>query len=127
MKKLIVFILTFAYLTSISGATVIVQQCMGKTTTLSFCGKISDKCNQCGMQKSATNQCCKGHVKVLKVHNDQNIPETFSNKISLPVTFFTEAYFNPQQFYFVKPLKNIQEHRSPPNNNFCILYCTFLI
>ena len=88
MKKLLIFILTLAYLASASAATICIQQCMGKTIGWSLSEKTPDKCTKCGMHKNASDDCCKGHIKVLKAHNDHSLPEVYLNKISLRLHFF---------------------------------------
>jgi uncharacterized membrane protein len=128
VKKILVFILAFAYVTSSSGATIFVQQCMGKTVSWSLSEKASNKCSKCGMHKNAPNDCCKGHVKVLKVHNDQNLPEGYFNKISLSAAFLPAQLYKHQKFYFIiLSLKDVKDHRPPPRNDYRILYCSFLI
>jgi uncharacterized membrane protein len=128
VKKILLFILTVAYVTSTTGATIFVQQCMGKTVGWSLSEKVSNKCSKCGMDKNATNDCCKGHVKVLKVHNDQNLPEGYFNKISLSSAFLPTYFYEHQNSYFTSLfLKDVQDHRPPPRNHYTILYCSLLI
>jgi len=128
VKKIFIFILTLAYITSTTGATVFVQQCMGKTVSWSLSEATSNKCSKCGMHKNAPNDCCKGHVKVLKVHNDQNLPEGNFKKISLPDLLFPKTFYQHQKFYFISAsLTAVQRYRPPPKSNYTILYCSFLI
>lgn len=128
MKKILVFILALAYVTSTSGATIFVQQCMGKTVGWSLSERTSNKCSKCGMHKNAPNDCCKGHVKVLKVHNDQNLPDGYYNRISLSSAFLPPQFYKHQKFYFISlSLKDVREHLPRPRNDYRILYCSFLI
>lgn len=128
MKKILVFILALAYVTSTSGATIFVQQCMGKTVGWSLSEKTWNKCSKCGMHKNAPNDCCKGHVKVLKVHNDQNLPDGYYNRISLSSAFLPAQFYKHQKFYFISlSLKDVREHLPRPRNDYRILYCSFLI
>jgi hypothetical protein len=129
MKKLLLLILTFAYLASSSGATLYMQQCMGKTIAWSLVEKDGNKCEKCGMHNEAANDCCSSHIKVLKIHNDQNLPEAFFQKI-----FFTSAFL-PKTFSLNKQNKFLETQPKFPESytalrskiNYCILYCTFLI
>jgi hypothetical protein len=128
MKKIFLLILTLSYLASSSGATVYIQQCMGKTVAWSLVDKENNKCEKCGMHKS-TNDCCSNHIKVLKVHNDQNLPEVFFHKFFLSDTFLPETFSLNKQDEFLQIQTTRPESFTPLRNtiNFCILYCTFLI
>ena len=128
MKKVLLFILTLAYIASTSGATICIQQCMGKTIGWSFTQKTPEQCTKCGMHKNASNDCCQGHIKVLKVHNDQTLPEVYLNKISLPVAFLPRDSYRQNRLNFSpENFKYIHENRPPPNNDYSILYCTFRV
>ncbi|MGN6533014.1 MAG: hypothetical protein ACTHK0_14830 [Ginsengibacter sp.] len=128
MKKLLLFILTLAYLASSSGATVYIQQCMGKTIAWSLIEKNGNKCEKCGMHNNA-NDCCSSHMKVLKVHNDQNLPEVFFQKLFLTNAFLPETFSSNEPDKFLKTETKHPESFTPfrGKTNFCILYCTFLI
>ena len=128
MKKILLIILTFAYLTSTSGATIYFQQCMGKTIGWSILEKKTDKCDKCGMHDNSPKNCCTGNVKVLKVHNDQNLPKLYSANI------FASFAILPATIYFSKDLyvrsqveRSSFSSRPPPNVAFRVLYCTFII
>ena len=128
MKKFIISIVTFAYLASTSGATICIQQCMGKTIGWSISEKASDQCTKCGMHNNASNDCCKGHIKVLKVHNDQNLPEVYVNKIYFSPAFFQAGSCDLKESNFLaKNYVTILDLSPPPDNDFCILYCTFRV
>ena len=86
MKKLLVTILAFVYLTSTIGATVHLHYCMDKLVGWGLGQEKSDKntCQYCGMCKSPTNKhcykeikgCCKDDQKQIKLENDQKLSET---------------------------------------------------
>ena len=128
MKKILLIILTFAYLTSTSGATIYFQQCMGKTIGWSILEKKADKCDKCGMHDNSAKNCCTGNIKVLKVHTDQNLPELFHSNIFSPVAILTATtYFSKNLFVKSQVEKTSYSSRPPPNVDFCVLYCTFII
>ena len=129
MKKLLLLILTFAYLTSSSGATVYMQECMGKTIEWSLVEKDGNKCEKCGMHNNAANDCCSSHIKVLKVHNDQNLPEVFFQKLFFANAFLPQTFSANKQDEFSETQTENPESFTPLRSkiNFCILYCTFLI
>lgn len=96
MKKLLVAILAFLYITSSTGATVHVHYCMGKLASWGIGHNDAEKCGKCGMKKSlkTNNGCCKDENKFIKNSTDQktNIPAAFQlielTSIALPVSFF---------------------------------------
>ncbi len=130
MKKFILLIVSLAYLATSSGATIYIHECMGKRLQWDLKADESDKCAKCGMHKNERNDCCKDHVKVLKVQNDQQLPENFFKNIfsadaALPAAF----YILPKQNFF-SPRNKINHYKYPPSGSktsYCILYCTFLI
>jgi hypothetical protein len=73
MKKLVVAILAFLYLSTSAGATVHLHYCMDKLIDWGFWHDKSDKCNNCGMKKGQdkNNGCCKDQQKQVKLENDQ--------------------------------------------------------
>ncbi len=93
MKKFIVAILAFLYISTSSGATVHMHYCMGKLVNWSLGHSESDKCDKCGMEKNATksNGCCKDEHKQMKVEKDQKGVESFQMlqllPCALPVSF----------------------------------------
>ncbi len=128
MKKFLFLILTFAYLASSSGATVYIQQCMGKTVAWSLVEKDGNKCEKCGMHNNA-NDCCSSHFKVLKVHNDQNLPEVFFQKLFVANALLPEPFSAIKQDEFLDTETKNPKSYTPlrSRTDFCILYCTFLI
>lgn len=78
MKKLLVTILAFIYLTTTTGATVHVHYCMGKLVSWSFWEDKEDKCSVCGMAKAKTlaKGCCTEEHKQFKSDKDQKLTET---------------------------------------------------
>ena len=86
MKKILVTILAFVYLTSTVGATVHLHYCMDKLVAWSLMQEkpTKNKCPYCGMSKSSANKrcskeikgCCKDDQKQVKLENDQKLSET---------------------------------------------------
>lgn len=130
MKKFLLFILTLAYVASSSGATIYIHQCMGKTIAWDVIENEGNSCTKCGMHKNAPNDCCKDHVKVLKVQNDQNIPNAYHSNVVLQAALPVE-YFNLLTPVLFTSDKKTAESYIPSGQsskiNYCILYCTFLI
>jgi hypothetical protein len=130
MKKFLLFILTLAYITSSSGATIYIHQCMGKTIAWDLIENEGNSCAKCGMHKNAPHDCCKDHVKVLKISNDQNLPNAYFSKIILHDALPAD-HFSFSSSLVTNGENKTAESYTPPHRsskiNYCILYCTFLI
>jgi hypothetical protein len=94
MKKLLVAILSFLYISTSSGATLQMHYCMDKLVDWSI-GHNDEKntCNNCGMEKDGKgkNGCCKDEQKQLKIEKDQKTAAafelTFSLATAIPVSY----------------------------------------
>jgi hypothetical protein len=76
MKKLIVSILAFLYITSSGEATVYLHYCMGKQVGFSFLPENSTNCHKCGMKKSDNGiGCCKDEQKIIKSDKNQKLTD----------------------------------------------------
>lgn len=131
MKKLVVAILSFLYISTSSGATLQMHYCMDKLVDWSI-GHTDKKntCNNCGMEKDGKgkNGCCKDEQKQLKIEKDQKAAAfelTFSLATAIPVSHpvynFTGITSVTEKF----PLSN-----APPRSPQLAAYirnCTFRI
>ncbi|HTH31027.1 MAG TPA: hypothetical protein VL946_06730 [Lacibacter sp.] len=132
MKKLVVAILSFLYISTSSGATLQMHYCMDKLVDWSI-GHTDDKntCNNCGMEKDGQgkNGCCKDEQKQLKIEKDQKIAQSFQVMqlvaTALPVPFISFAQQLPSSATEENPCSN-----APPltdNTSLYIRNCVFLI
>lgn len=92
MKKLVVLILTFAYLATSTGATTHLHYCMGKLIEQSTNESTADQCSNCGMEKPAQEDgCCKHETKQVKtdqVHKVQDMTiRLLQLSVALPASF----------------------------------------
>ena len=130
MKKIFLLILSFLYLATSSGATVYIHQCMGKTIAWELLENEGSACAKCGMHKNAPTDCCKDHVKVLKVQSDQNVPNAYHAKVNLESALLP-AYINFSSPVLVGSARQAAAYHTPPPRSskisYCILYCNFLI
>lgn len=101
MKKFLVSILAFVYLTVSSGATVHLHYCMGKFVSMGLLQSKTDKCGKCAMEKTdgKNNGCCKDDYKQLKIEKDQKVTEfavqtMLTVAVETPVSFFEPALNN---------------------------------
>jgi hypothetical protein len=83
MKKLLITITAFVYLTVSSGATVNLHYCMGKLMSWDLSSKSDGKCGSCGMQKAGHKGCCNDEQKTFKVDKDQKISESAFQLLSI--------------------------------------------
>ncbi|MEO6820620.1 MAG: hypothetical protein ABI266_05270 [Ginsengibacter sp.] len=130
MKKILFLIATFAYFTSISGASIYVHECMGKVIDWSFQEKENDKCENCGMHKNAANDCCKDAIKILKVNADQKQSENIAPVYKIADVLLPVFYLiiDRQLVTPTTPAELSGERiasATPPDLN--ILYCNFRI
>ena len=81
------------------------------------------------MHTNAPKDCCSDQVKVLKVHYDQNLPESYISKILLSNAVLPEIKYADFRYHFsAENIKNPENFSPPPGKiSFCILFCSFLI
>ena len=130
MKKFLFLILTLAYFTSTSGATIYFHQCMGKTIAWDLKANENNTCTQCGMHKDASGHCCNDHVKVLKIQNDHQLPIAFLKQIQVPVMALPIVNFAVPEPNLLSAINKISLNLTSLRSNkptYCILFCTFLI
>lgn len=129
MKKIIVSILAFIYITTSTGATINMHFCMGRLADWDIGQNISKKCSKCGSE-TKNNGCCKDEHRFLKSQPDQKITETsfLSIKIiavALPPSFVDMAFNNIPTVTENNPVSN-----APPRTSSVAVYirnCSFLI
>ena len=130
MKKFLFLILTLAYFTSTSGATIYFHQCMGKTIAWDLKANENNTCTKCGMHKDASGHCCEDHVKVLKIQDDHQLPIAFLKQIQVPIIALPVASFvmsEPKLLSVTNEDSSSFTSLRSSKINYCILYCTFLI
>lgn len=132
MKKLVVAIVSFLYISTSSGATVEMHFCMDKLVDWSIGHNDKDNsCNNCGMEKdgSEMNGCCKDEQKQLKIEKDQKLSASIqlclSLAVALPVSYLPITFDALSSITEEYPLSN-----APPRTAGCPGYirnCTFRI
>lgn len=78
MRKIIIAIAAFFYLSASSGFTLHLHYCMGKLADWGLWNNDAKTCGGCGMEKSdeKDNGCCKDEHKFVKNSTDQKIAES---------------------------------------------------
>ncbi len=129
MKKIIVSILAFLYITTSTGATMNMHYCMGLLADWDIGQSTPTKCSKCGSE-TKDNGCCKDEHRFLKSQPDQKITESSFQLIkiiavALPPSFVEMAYNHIPTLTENNPLSN-----APPRTSDVAVYirnCSFLI
>lgn len=100
MKKIIFTLLTFFYLGTSSGFAMHLHYCMGKLIETSFVENTFDDCENCGMERSLTddNDCCTEEFKQLKVDNKKNEESFRLNVLQSMGTALAPNFFEIPEF-----------------------------
>ncbi len=132
MKKFIVSILAFLYITSSCEATVYLHYCMGKQVSFSFMPEHSVNCHKCGMKKTGDRKgCCKDEKKVIKSGPNQGPGSLiFSSGIQKKIVFIDSDYYSFSKPVLLSKVNISSENHGPPGNNsvpFYLMHCLLLI
>lgn len=97
MKKFLIAILAFLYLSTSVGATVHLHYCMDKLVDWGLWNNKSGKCSNCGMDKSEEkdNGCCKDQQKQVKLENDHKAAVRYQVMQLLSVTISASFFELP--------------------------------
>lgn len=129
MKKFLVAILAFLYISTSAGATLHMHYCMGKLADSGFTFNNAKTCSNCGMAETGDG-CCRHEAKFVKNNTDQktnNVGFQFAQLIyTVPHAFFEVVLSN--NFPDVTAASPI--NYPPPRNSgiaFYIRNCVFRI
>jgi hypothetical protein len=130
MKKFVVLILAFLYLSASVGATVHFHFCMNEFVGWSLSHDKDDKCGKCGMDEKDKDGCCKDehkHFKLKTDHQKTNVAEfinlVIAPALAVPAVDFT---FHPS----INSTESYPTCHAPPDigkNKLHVLHCLFLI
>ncbi len=132
MKKILIAIIAFLYITATTGATVHLHYCMGKQADWNLVKTKSKTCSKCGMEKTATedNGCCKDEIKFIKDNSAQKITETGFNVLQSIIVALPPSFIEISWVDYPSTSNSILLTHSPPllkSVAVYILNCTFLI
>ena len=126
MKKIIVAIIAFLYLSVSSGIAMEIHYCMGKKAGIDFYGSDDGKCGRCGM-KDKKSGCCNDEHKFYKLNDShKNVSNNISfETIDHPVIISHSVF--ESEVSTALYLNTLHTH-SPPHHtrpSACILNCVF--
>lgn len=130
MKKFVITILAIFYLGASSGATVHLHYCMGQLIDWGISQSENKTCNNCGMEKGNSKDCCKDQEHKITVKDSPKASATvyYFNTLALPIPL--TVYRDPRILYG-DPLAVIGVHGdSPPRTQAIPVFirnCTFRI
>jgi hypothetical protein len=131
VRKAIVLILAILYIGTSSGATISLHYCMGKLVGWSMGSSDEHQCDNCGMEMSDKNGCCKEENKQIEVDKTQKAAVTFIQTLQLnaantPVSKLSYNTLLPvDHLSDGNPRSNAPPHYTPVSPN--ILHCVFRI
>ncbi len=76
MKKIVAIFFLILYSFTTVGATVHMHYCMNKLISTSLYHGKENKCQKCGMHKSATKGCCKDEHKFVKLKKEHQTTQS---------------------------------------------------
>ena len=131
MKKVVVLILAFLYLSSSVGATVHLHFCMDMLVNWELWHNTDEKCGKCGMEKSREKDsgCCKDEHKQVKLESDHKGAATYLLSelvaLALPAPVFEVPDLNLPTVTEQNPLT----HAPPRSCDIAVYirYCVFRI
>lgn len=132
MKKFIVTIIAFIYISTSTGATIHLHYCMGQLAEWGFTSDNSKTCGKCGMPESDEKQddCCKDEHKFFKNNTDQKYSEAGLQLMQLLAIALPPSFFEFQANYFSLHTGENPMSHAPPRGASVAVYirnCTFLI
>ena len=132
MKKIIISILAFLYISTSAGATIHLHYCMGKFVNWNLRHKPADRCSKCGMKTNhnfENNGCCRDEYKQIKSEKDQKLSQTVFALIH-PACIAIPAYAGESTSIFLTAFSEANPVSNAPPRRQLPIYlrnCIFLI
>jgi hypothetical protein len=132
MKKFLVTILAFLYISTSTGAIINVHYCMGKLAGWEFGNESSKTCGKCGMEKSdkKDNGCCKDEHKYIKNEADQKTAGSVFQLIELSAATHPVSFIELTDDVLLSITEENPVSNAPPLNGTVAVYirnCSFII
>ena len=112
VKKSLVFIITFIYMSISTGIAMEIHYCMGKRVGVELFASGNDKCGRCGMTEKKGG-CCSDEHKFYKLTTDQ---KTVSNDYDFhsPATVLDKVYYSPVVLFARNAALKTSNNSHPP-------------
>ncbi len=132
MKKFLVAIFAFVYISTSTGATISLHYCMNQLADSDLGRQSSKTCPKCGMEKSQkeNNDCCRNESKFFTSQTDQEVSVPVSHlKHLVSVPFLVSFFEMPSYDVFIIPEENLISHNPPKGNGVAVYIrnCVFRI
>lgn len=127
MKKILLGILAFIYITVASGLVVNIHYCMGRLSGVDYGYSSNNKCSKCGMENK--KGCCHNESKFVKLAGDQQLAKANISIAQAPIEV------NSFHVDFSQPVQGLEkilalQYHSPPDKALAPVYllnCVFRI
>ena len=132
MKKFLITIFAFVYISSSIGASIHMHYCMGKLADWGIGQNDSKTCGICGMDKAneKDNGCCKDENKFVKSNIDQKTAQAGFQMILLTSVALPVSFIEIPLPYFSSVTEQNPVSHAPPRSEGVAVYirnCIFLI
>ena len=114
MKKLVVLILAFLYLSTSVGATVHLHFCMDKLVDWGFANKGKTNCSSCGLQKKGDKGCCHDENRIIKVDKNHKAPTTSFVFLKLYFPLVNNTFLVNEHFFAFDSVTTNLSTNAPP-------------
>ncbi len=127
MKKTLAILLSVVYLAVTSGVAMTVHYCMGEVAAVGIGHSESDKCGDCGMEKSG---CCHDDFKIVKISDYHGSPSQPLLTLKSDGTAIPIHCFDRETIFAFTSLHQRPTSHAPPGpdgRSLCILHCVYRI
>ncbi len=125
MKKFLLFILTFVYMSVTTGVAMEIHYCMGKKAGVDFYHADKGVCSKCGMKEKKSG-CCSDEHQFYKLNDAHKNTSNNSNVSFLNQSIGLINHCHQWEVFaqtVCDPLPNIPSFDTGPTR--CIKYCVF--
>jgi hypothetical protein len=132
MKRFIISILAFLYISTSAGATIHLHYCMGKLVTWNLRHQPADRCAKCGMKtnhKSKNNGCCRDEYKEIKTDKDHKLSQAVFSLIHLSSIAIPTSVTGLSSIFLIAITETNPVSNAPPRSQIALYLrnCVFLI
>lgn len=112
MKKAVVAILAFLYITIACGVMVNIHYCMGSIANIDYGYNQAHNCGKCGMKEQNKKGCCHTESKIVKIEDEHQLVKAQAHQFQAPAANFVELSVFEKTL--PEPGKEMVHHDLPP-------------